>query len=229
MPQLIILHLCPIVGDVNKDTVEDYEAFVSKYSKILHPTHVLNIKIKSKLCTFYGKLAGYTMTDLSKNRNLVDKKLKYCKESLSSIEKIECGLSSLKGEFHIYIPSILKFAFFWEYFSIHTYTTYLYMNLRNTLFSGILFYEIYLASFILAQLKTDPNLPNEQSEEVKEELKKAFKHLEYCIEHLQFEQEGTFENTLCKGAVVGLLKSGHHIPSDLFNKTGHLKYSALGF
>ena len=103
------------------------------------------------------------------------------------------------------------------------------MNLRNTLFSGILFYEIYLASFILAQLKTDPNLPNEQSEEVKEELKKAFKHLEYCIEHLQFEQEGTFENTLCKGAVVGLLKSGHHIPSDLFNKTGHLKYSALGF
>ena len=107
-----------IVGDVNKDTVEDYEAFVSKYSKILHPTHVLNIKIKSKLCTFYGKLAGYTMTDLSKNRNLVDKKLKYCKESLSSIEKIECGLSSLKGELQIYIPSISKFEFFLEYFSI---------------------------------------------------------------------------------------------------------------
>ena len=45
------------------------------------------------------------MTELSKNRSLVDKKLKYCKESLSSIEKIECGLSSLKGEFQIYFKS----------------------------------------------------------------------------------------------------------------------------
>ena len=99
-----------LTSSLNKDTVEDYEAFVSKYSKILHPTHVLNIKIKSKLCTFYGKLAGYTMTELSKNRSLVDKKLKYCKESLSSIEKIECGLSSLKGEFHSYLYFKTKFG-----------------------------------------------------------------------------------------------------------------------
>ena len=110
MPDYLInFAFFPIVGDVNKDTVEDYEAFVSKYSKILHPTHVLNIKIKSKLCTFYGKLTGYTMTELSKNRSLVDKKLKYCKESLSSIEKIECGLSSLKGEFFLQVNLAQKY------------------------------------------------------------------------------------------------------------------------
>ena len=54
-------------------TVENFEGYLSKYEKQFHPDHLLSIGIKCKLAGFYGKLPGYTITDLSKNRSLLGK------------------------------------------------------------------------------------------------------------------------------------------------------------
>ena len=81
--------------------IEGYEEFLSKYSKKLHPNHLFNISIKTKLAGFYGKLSGYTMQDAQYSgvRDHIDRKLKLCKESLEVLEKISPGLSSVKGTY----------------------------------------------------------------------------------------------------------------------------------
>ena len=92
-----------------KWTVEGYEEFLSKYSKKLHPNHLFNISIKTKLAGFYGKLSGYTMQDAQYSgvRDHIDRKLELCKESLEVLEKILPGLSSVKGNFINLITNIL--------------------------------------------------------------------------------------------------------------------------
>jgi len=88
-----------IMNDMYKWTMEDFEGFLTKYAKKLHPDHVLMVKVKSKMAGFYGKVPGYTMVELSQNKELIEKKLKLCQEAMKVLEKIEPGYGSLKGKY----------------------------------------------------------------------------------------------------------------------------------
>ena len=88
-----------IMNDMYKWTMEDFEGFLTKYAKKLHPDHVLMVKVKSKMAGFYGKVPGYTMVELSQNKELIEKKLKLCQDAMKVLEKIEPGYGSLKGKY----------------------------------------------------------------------------------------------------------------------------------
>ena len=94
------------------------------------------------------------------------------------------------------------------------------------MFSGVLQYELHLAIFMVTQLDTDPDWGPTDAQNA--EMLRAFQSLEQCIWNLRHEQEGTFESMLCKGAVVGLLKSGYPLPRELMDDLGHLKYTLGG-
>ena len=90
-----------LIDNPNNLKVECYENYLSKYSKILHPNHMLNIHIKYKLAGFYGKQKGYTLAEAKKSgsRNHIDRKLELLKDCIEVIDRLEPGLSSLKGIF----------------------------------------------------------------------------------------------------------------------------------
>ena len=72
--------------------------YLAKYSKKLHPNNVCMVRVKNKLAGFYGRLPGYTMLDMTMNRELLDRKQKLCEEALDVVDKLEPGLSSTKGK-----------------------------------------------------------------------------------------------------------------------------------
>ena len=95
---------------------------------------------------------------------------------------------------------------------------------NNFLFiSGVQLYELHLPIFMAAQLDQ-----NENPGDTHEKMNEAFKFLEETIDHLQYEQEGTFENSLYQGTLVGLLKGGFPIPRSLFTKIQALKACIMG-
>ena len=230
----------PALSHWTKWTVEGYEEFLSKYSKKLHPNHLFNISIKTKLAGFYGKLSGYTMQDAQYSgvRDHIDRKLELCKESLEVLEKILPGLSSVKGNFINLITKLLAIGF-WPIF-------YCYQISNHNL--GLLLNELNMAINYVTQLDTDPDYGPSNAQQA--EIMKAYKYLgknflefnifiltfkksfffsEESIDLLQHEQEGTFENALFTATVVGLLRSGYGLPEELMIKYAHLKYSAGGY
>ena len=56
------------------------------------------IRIKNSLTGFYGRLPGYTMNDMAVNPTLLDRKMELINDCISIIEKIEPGISSMKGK-----------------------------------------------------------------------------------------------------------------------------------
>lgn len=77
--------------------------------------------------------------------------------------------------------------------------------------------------FLLAQQDLDNAETNMAQEEAKAKINEAFQFLEESINLLQFEQEGTFEHSLCIGTAVGLLRRGYPIPKAIFTQLGDLR------
>ena len=130
-----------IMNDMYKWTMEDFEGFLTKYAKKLHPDHVLMVKVKSKMAGFYRKVPGYTMAELSQNKELIEKKLKLCQDAMKVLEKIEPGYGSLKGWYIEYYSNYLS-----------THLTYILLSLL-----GVLMYEHHLAIFLKCQIETHPD------------------------------------------------------------------------
>ena len=75
-----------------------FEKWLTEYGKKLHPGNLTMIRIKHSLCGFYGRFPGFTMNDLAINPKLMGRKVELITECLESINKIEPGISSVKGE-----------------------------------------------------------------------------------------------------------------------------------
>ena len=48
-------------------------------------------------CAYYGRYPGFTMNDMAMNPKLLERKIDLINECLETINKIEPGISSMKG------------------------------------------------------------------------------------------------------------------------------------
>lgn len=77
-------------------TIEAYENFLLRYSKVLHPNHVVLIDAKYILAKMYGRMAGYEPDSLSDEQFM--RKQSLCEEVLAVLNKIIPGRMRKRGE-----------------------------------------------------------------------------------------------------------------------------------
>ena len=87
--------------------VRAHEAFLKKYKPILHPNHVVLIKVKYALAKMYGRMEGYEANNLT-NDQLV-RKLDLCKEVLTVLNIIMPGQTRMRGVimYELHLPLVL--------------------------------------------------------------------------------------------------------------------------
>ena len=85
-----------------------FEQFLIEYGRKLHPENLIMIRIKHSLCGFYGRYPGFTMNDMAMNPKLLERKIDLINECLETINKIEPGISSMKGK---YISKLKRFLY----------------------------------------------------------------------------------------------------------------------
>jgi len=87
--------------------IPTHEAFLKKFSPILHQKHVLLIKVKYTLAKMYGRMKGYEADKLS--NELFLRKQKLCEEVLSVLDKIMPGQSRMRGVmlYEMHLPLVM--------------------------------------------------------------------------------------------------------------------------
>lgn len=71
------------------------ENFLIKYRNVFHMNHYLCLCAKHSLCQLYGRTDGYLIHELS--LDLLQRKEKYCRDLLTVVDKIDPGVSRLRG------------------------------------------------------------------------------------------------------------------------------------
>ncbi|XP_055598201.1 SET domain-containing protein SmydA-8-like [Uranotaenia lowii] len=98
---------------IDANSIELYEQFISKYRSTLHENHYLILSAEHSLCSLYGKIDGYLMSDLTIEQ--IKRKETICRHLLALVEDIEPGLSRLRGvimyELHAPIMIEAKYRF----------------------------------------------------------------------------------------------------------------------
>ena len=94
-----------------------------------------------------------------------------------------------------------------------------------TVIKGLILYDIHIASFIPAQQKIEAiggeieNVPNE----LKVQVDKSVRILQQCLDHLSHDQDGTYENAIFKGALLGLVRNGQEVPKKYHGLLGEYR------
>ena len=70
-------------------TVQEFEAFLKKYSKILHPNHVILVDKKYVLAKMYGRMKGYHPDQMTDEQ--LKRKQQLCEEVLKVLKIITPG------------------------------------------------------------------------------------------------------------------------------------------
>lgn len=98
--------------EYNKDQLEKcgvraHEAFLKKFKPILHPNHVVLIKVKYALAKMYGRMEGYEANNLTDQQ--LERKLGLCQEVLSVLDLIMPGQSRMRGVimYELHLPLVL--------------------------------------------------------------------------------------------------------------------------
>ena len=86
-----------LLQSVSKRTVQAYEDFITKYEGVLHPQNFLLIRVKYMLVSFYGRLKGFEVQDIARDRAMLERKKELGLEVLNVLEFSEPGFSSAKG------------------------------------------------------------------------------------------------------------------------------------
>lgn len=81
------------IDGTDADGLED---FLIKYRNVFHMNHYLCLCAKHSLCQLYGRTDGYLIHELS--LELLQRKEKYCRDLLNVVNKIDPGISRLRGE-----------------------------------------------------------------------------------------------------------------------------------
>lgn len=90
---------------------------------------------------------------------------------------------------------------------------------------GLILYDIHIASFIPAQQKIEAiggeieNVPND----LKVQVDKSVRILQQCLDHLSHDQDGTYENAIFKGALLGLVRNGQEVPKKYHGLLGEYR------
>ena len=87
--------------------VEAHEAFLKKYKPILHPNHVVLIRVKYALAKMYGRMAGYEANNLTNDQ--LERKLGLCREVLGVLDVLMPGQSRMRGVilYELHLPLVL--------------------------------------------------------------------------------------------------------------------------
>lgn len=103
------------LDDIDGSDADALEGFLDKYRNVFHMNHYLCICAKHSLCQLYGRTEEYLIQNLS--LELLQRKEKYCRELLNVVDKIEPGLSRLRGKFRFFLfPIVLSFNRFYYYY-----------------------------------------------------------------------------------------------------------------
>lgn len=76
-------------------SIDSLEDLLSKYEKILHPNHYIQISIKNALIDFYGHMKGFSTFELSDE--LLSRKIELCKDVLSTLTIFEGSKSRARA------------------------------------------------------------------------------------------------------------------------------------
>jgi len=92
--------------DVNPK-VDEFEAFLKKYSAVLHQNHVILIDKKYTLAKMYGRMQGYEPDKMSDEQ--FRRKLQLCEEVLKVLDKIMPGQSRKRGmiKYELHLPLVM--------------------------------------------------------------------------------------------------------------------------
>ncbi|KAK9505398.1 hypothetical protein O3M35_009467 [Rhynocoris fuscipes] len=96
--EIISLYIKKVSDEVEKvknKSITEMEAFLKMFSSKFHPNHYLLITIKCLLSQLYGKSNRYLLHELSEE--LLLRKIELCKDLLQIFDKIEPGLSRIRG------------------------------------------------------------------------------------------------------------------------------------
>ena len=87
--------------------VDAHEAFLKKYSPILHSNHVTLIRAKYNLAKMYGRMAGYEANNLTE-KQLV-RKQELCEEVLTVFDVIMPGKTRMRGVmlYELHLPHVM--------------------------------------------------------------------------------------------------------------------------
>lgn len=94
-------------------SIECMEAFIAKYTKLLHPNHYLLIEMKQKLAAIIRHMSATAYDSVTKNNNsnqcvsigqnknddhrLLKRKIELCKEFVPLLDILQPGISRLKA------------------------------------------------------------------------------------------------------------------------------------
>lgn len=81
---------------IDGSNADGLEGFLTKYRNVFHKNHYLCICAKHSLCQLYGRTEGYLIQELP--IELLRRKEEYCRELLEVVDKIEPGMSRLRGK-----------------------------------------------------------------------------------------------------------------------------------
>ena len=85
-------------------TIDEYEKFLEKYGKILHPNHVILLDVKYTLAKMYGRSPGYEADGLTEKQ--FERKKQLADNVLDVLNKILPGRSRKRGMAEIPNPVV---------------------------------------------------------------------------------------------------------------------------
>eukprot|EP00095_Tigriopus_kingsejongensis_P011042 maker-scaffold109_size355148-snap-gene-2.26 protein:Tk11042 transcript:maker-scaffold109_size355148-snap-gene-2.26-mRNA-1 annotation:"protein isoform a-like" len=99
--------LDPSEANPKGSSVTEFECFIGKYSKILHPNHVILIDRKYVLARMYGRMEGYEVDGLTDEQ--FRRKRELCEEVLGVLDKIMPGRMRKRGMmmYELHLPLVM--------------------------------------------------------------------------------------------------------------------------
>lgn len=104
----LVTRLYDELDTIGGSDISQIEAFMSKYSKVLHRNHYVFLSAKHSLCQLYGKVDGFLINELSAEQ--LKKKEDHCRDLLEVIDILEPGSSRLRGVilYELHAPIMLQ-------------------------------------------------------------------------------------------------------------------------
>ena len=87
--------------------IDDFEAFLKRYSSVMHENHVILLDKKYTLAKMYGRMKGYQPDDMSDEQ--FKRKRVLCEEVLAVLDKIMPGRSRKRGmiKYELHLPLVM--------------------------------------------------------------------------------------------------------------------------
>ena len=82
--------------DAAEPSIKAFEAFLKKYSTVVHENHVFLVDKKYTLAKMYGRMSGFEAGEMTDEQ--FGRKRKLCEDVLSVLDKIMPGRSRKRGK-----------------------------------------------------------------------------------------------------------------------------------